>query len=222
VELAATSPTPGTAFGAASLRERQIRKALRALADQHHLVAIPQNVAGRREYDRARLLSEANTADKQTRYSVPTAGVDIPHTFFTNMWLFALTDTELAAYLALAFLRARFPSKHYSQGVYLTWADRAAAFRLTIATWRATELLHRYGLIDRQHDGRRSYQSGKVGDFKKRWTRGEVMPVRYRLNDDAPNQPALETIHRVLVTPTEDDRRRLAGERTPEPLTVTT
>lgn len=84
-------------------------------------------------------------------------------------------------------------------------------YRLTRATWRSTDTLHRYGLIDRVKDLRRSFTTGKVGDSGTRWAKGEVMPVHYKINDEGLRQPAVATIRRVLTAPTDADRARREG-----------
>lgn len=91
------------------------------------------------------LLSEASTAEEPAPYVIPSpqASFRISRHFFTNLWVFALTDVELAAYLTLSFLRSQFPSKHDQQGVYLRADHRRDYFGLTRTTWLATEPLHR-------------------------------------------------------------------------------
>ncbi|WP_157528158.1 hypothetical protein [Nocardia sp. NRRL S-836] len=202
--LSETSPTRGTGRTAQDLRVRQITEALRALEGQH-LVSIPRHPGGRRDYDAFELLSEASTADEHPPYLVPEAGIRIPRQFFTELWVFALTDTELATYLLLSFLRWRFPSRHLEQGVFVTAETREKVFRIARATWRATDLLHRYRLIDRMPDPRRQYRTGKVGDPAKRWANREVAPARFKINNDALSRPALDVIDQVLGAPTAQD-----------------
>jgi hypothetical protein len=209
--LAANTVTVGTGRGPGDLRARAIAEALQALQTQH-LVEIPMMKGGtRRRYDDLRLLAESSTAEASPRYTVPETGVAIARQFFTNLWVFALTDTELATYLTLAFLRQRFPSRHATVGIHLTDADRSASFGLSRAAWRSTDLLHRFRLIDRQHDGVRSFRTGKIGNIAERWANGEVMPVKFKLNDAGLDQPALDLIHRVLTAPTAADQLRRDG-----------
>jgi hypothetical protein len=132
----------------------------------------------------------------------------IPREFFTNLWIFALTDTEIAAYLTLTFLRWRFPERHAEQGVYLLDSHRRDNFRLKRATWRATDFLHRFRLIDRAPSPGRNFRTGNIGDFKRRWANRQVTPSLFSLNTETLGQPALETIHRILTTPTDEDQLR--------------
>lgn len=212
--LAPTTPTPGTDRGAGDLRARQITEAMRTLEEQD-LVAIPYQPGGsRRRYSDVRLLSEESTPEEHMSYVVPQGGVHIPRQFFTNLWVFALTDTELATYLALSYLRSRFPSRHFTDGVFLRAADRNDIFRLTRTTWRSTNLLHRFRLIDRVPDPHRNFQTGNVGNIGKRWANREVAPVRFMLSDEALHRPALTTIRQVLTAPTQEDQERLTGRPT--------
>lgn len=118
--------------------------------------------------------------------------------------VFALTDPELATFLLMSLLRAQFPGKHATQGVFLTAEDRRNVFGLTRTAWRGTDLLHRFRIIDRLPAHVRNYRTGKVGDFERKWAKGEVKPVLFTLNDEALQRPALATIHQVLTTPTEE------------------
>ena len=72
------------------------------------------------------LQTEESNPDEHPDYLVPnpTPGTfRIPREFFTNLWIFALTDTEIAAYLTLTFLRWRFPAQHYARGS-TSWTRR--------------------------------------------------------------------------------------------------
>ena len=194
--LTATWPTRGTDRGPADLRARQISEAFRALEDEH-LVAIPRQPGGlRRRYNKLQLLSEASTPEEHPYYTVPPTNpykaIPVPRHFFTNLWAFALTDTELAAYLTLCWLRTRFPKNRAKNGVFLEATTRKDTFHLTRTAWRTTASLHRFGLIDRVPDPKRDYRTGNVvGDIKKLWANREVMPARFTVNDEALHKPAL-------------------------------
>jgi hypothetical protein len=208
--LAATVPTTGTGRGPADLRARQITEALSAL-EKHHLVSIPKKQK-RRQFNDFQLLSEVGSPEEHPRYTVPENGVSVSRHFFTSLWIFALTDTELATFLALSFLRHMFPSKHDTEGVHLVSADRESFFRLTRTAWRSTNLLHQFQLIDRLPDPRRNFRTGNViGNFKKMWENSDVMPLHFKINDQALERPALQTIHQILGAPTEEDHQRRNG-----------
>jgi hypothetical protein len=222
--LAETDATPATDRTPGDLRARQITEAMRRL-EQHDLLHIPRQPGGKRRIygfgpdgkTTWHLRSEASNADVHPDYLVPSPTrrtFRVPREFFTNLWIFALTDTEIAAYLTLSFLRWRFPVRHETQGVYLVGRDRRDSFRLTRATWRATELLHRFRLIDRAPTPGRNFRSGNVGDFERRWANRQVMPSLFTLNPEAVRQPALETIRQILTTPTDEDQiRREYGQQ---------
>jgi hypothetical protein len=220
--LCETMRTRGTGRGHGDLRARQITEAMRALEEQRLLWLPRQSGGKRRRYDPAKdgenwhLLSEASTAEEHPRYILPTteASFRVSPLFFTNLWIFALTDTELAAYLTLAFLRTQFSARHWERGVYLRAENREDQFRLTRTAWRATELLHRFRLVDREPDPLRNFRTGNVGNRDERWKNRQVRPALFRINDAALERPALDAIHQVVTAPTEQDQlRREKGQR---------
>ena len=199
---------------AAELRVRQVTEAMRLL-DQEGLIRLPRPGAARRRQYNPNSDGSVNwellCEDREPHpYIVPPERVSlqIPRHFFTNLWVFALTDAELAAYLAIACQRARFPSAHEAKGVYLLATEREERFGLTRTTWRATERLHRFRLIDRARDPRRNFRTGKVGDRDARWRRRQIMPARFTINDAALLSPAIDTIYRIMTNPSDEDQRR--------------
>ena len=121
--------------GASQLRARQITEALRKL-EEYDLLRIPRSRAKRggvRFGPDGKTTWQLHTRRaKHPDYLVPnpTPGTfRIPREFFTNLWIFALTDTEIAAYLTLTFLRWRFPAQHYARGVYLLDTKTISASR---------------------------------------------------------------------------------------------
>jgi hypothetical protein len=187
--------------------------------EEHHLLRIPRQPGGkRRTYGLDsdgkttwQLQTEASNPDVHPDYLVPNptrATFRIPREFFTNLWIFALTDTEIATYLTLTFLRWRFPERHATQGVYLVANHRRDFFRLRRATWRATDFLHRFRLIDRAPSPGRNFRAGNVGDFERRWANRQVMPSLFTLNTETLRRPGLETIHQILTAPNDEDQMR--------------
>lgn len=193
---------------AGALRGRQIKEALRVL-DKQHLVDIGADKSrpGRRDLNRITLLSEASTPVSRPKYTVPEGGVYVSRHFFTNLWMFALTNTEIAVFLALSARRAAFPLAHATDGVYVVQEHRRQ-FGLKDNTWRSARALHHYGLVDRVLDTERDPQSGKISDYATRWKKHEVMPTRFTIIDSALKQPAVPTIDRVLNNPTPEDQMR--------------
>lgn len=220
--LTSTVSTKGKGRPEKALQALQITEALRALEKQH-LVSIPRKPgSSRRQYNKFHLLSEASRPDEDPEYIVPEPenGVSLSWHFFTNLWVFALTDTELATFLLLSWLRSEFPAKHATDGVFLTNDYRKKIFWITRTAWRSTAQLHRFRLIDKMPDERRDYRTGNVnGDFKKMWKKHDVPPVRFMVNDQALELRALQTIRQVLTAPTEDDGLRRDGR---EGVSVTT
>lgn len=200
------------------MRARQVTEALRALQDKHQLVKIGMTTKGprRRDYNRVTLLSEAGTPGKHPRYTVPpgpSGMVAISRYFFTNLWIFALTDTELATLLVLSYKRAQFSAAHHTgNGVFVVKSDRKTQFNLTDTTWRSARMLHTFRLVEQTPTSGRDARNGKVTDFGSLWKKHVVMPNHFTINDDTMKQPAVNTIHQILTAPTEADLLRQQGD----------
>nr|WP_128138109.1 hypothetical protein [Micromonospora provocatoris] len=194
---------------AGALRGRQIKKALRVL-DKQHLVDIGPDKSrpGRRDLNRITLLSEASTPVSRPKYTVPEGGVYVSRHLFTSLWVFALTNTEIAMFLALSARRRAFPLAHTSGGVFVVQEHRRQ-FGLKDNTWRSQRALHYYGLVNRVHDKERDPQTGTITDYGTRWKKNEVMPTRFTIIDSALEQPAVPTIDRVLNNPSPEDQWRM-------------
>ncbi|RAO03067.1 hypothetical protein [Micromonospora noduli] len=193
---------------ASALRGRQVKEALRVLAKQHLVDIGPdKSRPGRRDLNRIGLLSEVSTPVNRPKYTVPTGGVYVSRHFFTSLWVFALTNTEIAVFLALSARRRDFPTAHATSGVFVLRKHRRQ-FALKDNTWRSARELHTYGLVDRVNDPERDTRNGKISDFGARWKKGEVMPTRFTIVDTALEQPAVPTIDRVLTNPTDQDKWR--------------
>lgn len=67
---------------------------------------------------------------------MPTAGVYVSRHFFTSSWVFALTNTEIATFLALSSRRAYYPGPHGTSGVFVLQKHRGQ-FGLKDNTWRS-------------------------------------------------------------------------------------
>jgi len=192
---------------AAQLRLRQITDALVVL-EGLHLVAIPrQEQSGNRRYRDFSLLSEAGSSETPA-YLVPNKGIDIPPEFFTNLWVWVLSDAEIATYLMLRTMRNKRPGKHISHGVFVTSGFRESVFRLQRATWRSADILHRLRLIDRLPSAGRNFRTGKTGDPAQLAPGAKKRVVRYRLNDEALKANALSTAWQILTEPTAKDQLR--------------
>jgi hypothetical protein len=193
---------------AAALRGRQIKDALRVLYKQHLVDIGPDRKRPtRRDLDRITLLSEVGSPVNRPRYTVPRAGVYVPRQFFTSLWVFALTNTEIATFLALSARRAYFPNAHSASGIFVVKKHRRQ-FGLKDNAWRSARDLHVYGLVDRANDPHRDTQNGKITDFGAYWKKHEVMPTHFTMLDSALAQPAVPTIDRVLNHPTAGDQWR--------------
>jgi hypothetical protein len=176
----------------ADLRLRQVTDALLVLEGQH-LVAIPrQERSGNRRYRDFSLLSEVGSSETPD-YVVPSRGIDIPPEFFTKLWVWVLSDAEIATYLMLRTMRNKWPGKHAAAGVFVTSGWRESMFRLQRATWRSADMLYRLGLIDKLPSVGRNFRTGRVGDPAQLADGAKKRVVRYRLNDEALKANALTT-----------------------------
>jgi hypothetical protein len=101
---------------AAALRRRQITDAL-AGPEELHLVEIPRHEASdNRRYNDFRLPSEVGSSEHPD-YTVPVrGGLALPREFFTNLWVWVLSDTEIATYLMLRTMRTKRPGMHARSG----------------------------------------------------------------------------------------------------------
>jgi hypothetical protein len=118
--------------------------------------------------------------------------------------------------MTLRFLRRRFPSAHTDQGIFVASEARESRFRLSRRSWRSTEQLRMFGLIEQQA-GPRAFSTGKVGDFDKMWSKKRGQPVRFKIDDAALAREAVLTVHEILTDPKPEDRaRRYAAPMTEE------
>jgi hypothetical protein len=189
---------------AAALRRRQITEALLDLEEQH-LIDLPRHaISGNRRYNDMRLLSEVGSPEAPA-YTVPSAGVPIPYRFFTNLWIWVLSDAEIAVYLALLETRAKRQAQHAQHGVFITSDDQETHYAIHRSTWRTADMLFRLRLIDRLPAPGRT---GRIGDPRQLAADGKKPVVRYRINDEALESDALTRALQVLTEPTDADRIR--------------
>ena len=118
-----------------------------------------------------------------------------------SLWLFALTNTEIAIYLALAAKRASFAFIRGKVGVFAPQTTRQRQFGLKENAWRSARDLHAFGVADRQLDAGRDPLNGKVTDFGARWKTHEVMPTTFTVCDVTREKPAIATIDQILLRP---------------------
>jgi hypothetical protein len=188
----------------ADLRARQIREAIAALHEKDLVAITKSGRSSRGKYDSWRPLSEASTPDDHIEYEVPTKGIRVDRRFFTNLWIFTLTDAEIAVYLTLCALRRAYPARHETDGVFLTSGERTVAASLTRKTWRSTDALRKLRLIQQQPIPGRDYATGKVDPGA---AEGRLLPVRFKIVDETLASPAPELVLQRLSRPTQEDRR---------------
>jgi hypothetical protein len=198
------------------LRVRQVEDALVELGKKHVVdLPPPTRQRGRSRYDAFTLLDE--TGRTGARYVAPTRSWDahpyLDSRFFTNGWIWALTDAEIAVYLMLADLRWRFPGKYANGGVFLTTGDRTDPFQygITKTAYGSHDPLTRFYLIDRLSSSNRDYSTGRVRNYDKQWKGQHVDSHHFRINDDALDAQAFDSIEQVLVNPSQKDTMRTIG-----------
>ncbi|MEU4439006.1 hypothetical protein [Micromonospora chalcea] len=196
----------------ATLRQRQITEALAGLEDLH-LVRIPRQPGGNRRYRDFQLLSEVANSELPD-YTVPARGVGIPREFFTNLWVWVLSDAEIAVYLMLLAMRSVRRRRHAQRGVFVTSGVREDMFGLHRPTWRSADMLYRLRLVDRLPSTGRNFRTGKIGDARQHGEDARKPVVWYKINDEALHANALSTAWQVLTEPTEKDLVR--RDRGPE------
>lgn len=125
-------------------RERSARSALDALATPEiSLVEFAESKAGKKYRD-IRLLQDSGprTTGPAAPYTVPESSVPvvrIPTSFFTNGWVFVLTDAEIATYLMYRHLCA----ESITDSAHVTAGGRKARFALEKSTWESYPVLTR-------------------------------------------------------------------------------
>ncbi|MBM0226849.1 hypothetical protein [Micromonospora sp. ATA51] len=187
----------------AMLRQRQITEALAGI-ENLHLVRIPRQPGGNRRYRDFQLLSEVSSSEAPD-YTVPAKGIRIPREFFTSLWVWVLSDAEIATYLMLLTMRAHRRRRHEQGGVFVTSGSREEIFGLHRATWRSADMLYRLRLVDRLPSIGRNFRTGKIGDPGQHGKDARKPVVRYKINDAALQSNALSTAWQVLTDPTEKD-----------------
>ncbi|MEU0081982.1 hypothetical protein ABZY58_29120 [Micromonospora tulbaghiae] len=184
-------------------RERQIKEAMLALETTPRLLNIDltNNGRKRRNYDKPTLLAEDSTPDAQAHYGIPTVQCfRVPREFFTNLWVFALTDTEIACYLALRWAFEQAPMADRTN-FFIVSQERETRLRLTRTTWDSIERLQAYGLIRRNDFSGRDPVTGHIESFRDKWQAGEVASPRYAFYRDGVKRPALRAMRNALLNP---------------------
>ena len=184
-------------------RERQIKEAMLALETTPRLLDITMTTSGRqrRNFDKPTLLAEDSNPDAQTRYSVTgDQCFAVPREFITNLWVFALTDTEIACYLALLWAQHQAPEVDQANFFILS-QERESNLRLTRTTWNSIERLQAYGLIRRNDFSGRDPFTGTIESFRDKWQAGEVTTPKYAFTLDGVQRPALPVMRDTLLNP---------------------
>ncbi|MFF5293059.1 hypothetical protein [Paractinoplanes globisporus] len=176
---------------------------MQALETKHRLLNFGLTTTGRqrRDYDKLTLLAEDSNPDAQARYAIADEQCfALPREFFTNLWIFTLTDTELACYLALRWAQQQAPMADRASFVIVS-QERETRLRLKRPTWDSVERLQAYGLIRRTDDTHRNPVTGTIESFRDRWQAGEVATPHYAFTLDGVQRPALAVVRLALENP---------------------
>lgn len=166
-------------------RVRQIRSSLKRLDDEGLIL---RNVGDPKNPYPLMLLNEAS-AKRAERfdYAVPAEHegprtmIQVPVQFFTNGWVYLLTDSEIRMYFIFRHLAGRFPEAHYKRGIYCTDRDREWLYVISRDVYEAHLMLTRFGLLERIANPSR-HADGKVVNFDAYLDEGGVVsPHRFRV-----------------------------------------
>ncbi|WP_143054235.1 hypothetical protein [Streptomyces sp. KS_5] len=198
-------------------RIRQIKSAIKRLADENLVL---RNVGDPSDHFPLMLLQEPELGLGQAEerdYVIPEyyeggkSAVALPVQFFTNGWVYVLTDSEIRMYLILKHLAARFRETHLLRGVYLTERDRDWLYGISRDVYEAHLMLSRFGLIELAPNPLR-HQDGRVVDFENFLKKGGVIPPhRFRIAGDSPFfESPLGKVRRALLNypPSREQMRR--------------
>lgn len=193
-------PTAQWGGGPRANRQRQIREALKRLADDDlKMIALPSGGQGVPRFKEVHLRNETGAATSDPGpYTVPKPNVptvDIPIAFFTSGWIHALTNREIAMWLMIRDLTARANpavTNPAIDGVPAPHWDRLTTYDLRKRTTDTSRELEAFGLVEVIRDEENRRPDGT--------TRGGVRAAlnRYRLTDAGLQKPAVATVVKHL------------------------
>ncbi|MFI6289548.1 hypothetical protein ACIBCM_33240 [Streptomyces sp. NPDC051018] len=169
-------------------RVRQVKSSIKRLADEGLIL---RNVGDPDSPFPLMLLHEYDAYGSEKRdyvvpesYEGPPTVVTLSSHFFTNGWVYLLTDAEIRIYLILKHLAGRFPDVHRTRGIYCTDRDRGQLYKISRDTYEAHLTLAKFGLIEKVENPLR-HGDGKVVDFERVMRiQGVVAPHRFRVLPD--------------------------------------
>ncbi|MEV0350657.1 hypothetical protein AB0H88_33150 [Nonomuraea sp. NPDC050680] len=176
-------------------RLRQIKNALESL-QRARLVELGSARSNGR-FESFELLDECGQyshAGHPIRYRVPDRDettLKLPIQFFTNGWVHALSPAEMATYLMLRHISQIYPSKHGTDGVFVTEKQRCEVYGIGRDAYESHILLNRYGLVERVKDSARR-PDGRIANYQ---TNKILQPHRFQIASDTVfAQRAVDTV----------------------------
>ncbi|WP_176953925.1 hypothetical protein [Streptomyces indicus] len=170
-------------------RVRQIKSAIKRLADEGLILRDVGESSKRFSF---MLLQEPSIRRQEKMdYAIPEhyeggrSVISVPVQFFTNGWVYFLTDSEIRMYLALKHVAARFRDEHLLRGVYITERDREWLYGISRDVYESHLTLSRFGLVQLVPNPLR-HQDGRVVDFENHLRKGRFIPPhRFRISADS-------------------------------------
>ncbi|MFF4265798.1 hypothetical protein [Streptomyces virginiae] len=184
-------------------RARQIKSAIKRLSDENLVL---RNVGDpKRPYPLMLLHESAESQLETLEYVIPETRkapfvLTLPVQFFTNGWIYLLTDAEIRMYLVLKHLSATFSEAHLFSGVYCSDRDRNQRYWISRDIYEAHLTLSRFGLIE-VAPNRMRHRDGKLMGFKSFVESGSMLPPhRFFVLGDSPFfESPLGKIRRALL-----------------------
>ncbi|MGW1247387.1 hypothetical protein [Streptomyces sp. NPDC002535] len=183
-------------------RARQIKSAMKRLTDAHLAL---QNVGNPQNPYPFMLLHESGNSESGTmEYTIPDFQlgqftVTLPVQFFTNGWIYLLTDAEIRMYLIFKHLATRFSESHARHGVYCNEYDRTWRYWVSRDSYEAHLTLSRFGLIAQLESDFR-HADGKIINFHARTNEGTYPAHRFLVLGDSPFfESPMAKIRRALL-----------------------
>lgn len=168
-------------------RERQVRSAFTRLSAEGLARTERKPFRG---FMVSALHEAGDTRKEAMPYSVPdrsdskSSFIEIDTSFFTNGWLYLLTQSEIRLYFALLHLARIHPVAHAERGVYLPERIRLARYSMARDVYESHDLLSKIGLIERiENESRRP--NGRIRGYEAMIARGEALPPhRFKVNNE--------------------------------------
>ena len=179
------------AYSASDHRRRRLKAAVDRLTKAEYGLITREKETGHGRYRGLRLQREdRDPLDVEREWTLPTRTegvVEVPDSFFTNGWVYVLTDRETVALLMLLEREA------LGTPQAITAWDRVVHYGLGPDAYKQLARVEAFGLVE--HDADERFTGEYVMDFKEQ---GRPKPHEWTVLGSGFDQPALEVAQRVL------------------------